>query len=192
MARKIKIEDLLLDNSPSSVTENQSTAPTGRKHAYPHAPSLPHSGLSGKNPALLVAPGVLTFELPAQKSGAGQLDVAGSRKRKSPVDEDALFPRARIRLPKFSVNIFQADPINVFPIPNEGCVPRMVKYCQCCFLCIVCPHLINRDLIGIQICRYGRHNTVGVWPLRVTLSLTSRWCFRTPSSMPCCLKPPLH
>jgi hypothetical protein len=58
--------------------------------------------------------------------------VRPSRKRKSPVDVDqAVEPRsAAARLPRFSVNIFHSEPINNFPIPAEGCVPRMVKHCK--------------------------------------------------------------
>jgi hypothetical protein len=53
------------------------------------------------------------------------------RKRKSPVDEEAFSTSTKAtRLPRFSVNIFHSEPVNAFPIPNEGVVPRMVKYCE--------------------------------------------------------------
>ncbi|KIW43675.1 uncharacterized protein PV06_04754 [Exophiala oligosperma] len=51
------------------------------------------------------------------------------RKRKSPVDShQAVELRRAARPPRFSVNIFHTEPINNFPIPSEGCVPRMVKH----------------------------------------------------------------
>lgn len=53
------------------------------------------------------------------------------RKRKSPVDDhQAVELRRAVRPPRFSVNIFHTEPINNFPIPSEGCVPRMVKHCN--------------------------------------------------------------
>ena len=61
----------------------------------------------------------------------GELAPLRHRKRKSPVDEESFSASNNsARLPRFSVNIFHSEPVNAFPIPNEGVVPRMVKYCE--------------------------------------------------------------
>jgi hypothetical protein len=73
--------------------------------------------------------------------------VLPRRKRKfSP--EDAALIRTPTRLPRFSVNVFNAEPTNVYPIPYQGIVPRMMKYCKLCrYFCTI---LALLTLVDIQ------------------------------------------
>ncbi|KAJ9611461.1 hypothetical protein H2200_004645 [Cladophialophora chaetospira] len=132
MARAMRIEQLLLNNHPSvsGIDRPLARIPTSKKNASLRRPperlpaivvkTSPASPLSASSPE----------EEPFSGEPENEKIVSFKpRKRKSPVDEDA-FPIANksTRLPRFSVNIFHSEPASTFPIPNEGVVPRMVKY----------------------------------------------------------------
>ncbi|KIW74680.1 hypothetical protein Z517_11450 [Fonsecaea pedrosoi CBS 271.37] len=131
MAKAIKIEHLLLQNpSPSIGEEPPPRAPAVKRDATQsrqpaHRPQLE---LKTSSTSLVPARSPAASERFSWDFDNEELSSNRRRKRKSPI-EDQVFPtRKAIRLPRFSVNIFHSEPVNVFPIPNEGVVPRMVKY----------------------------------------------------------------
>jgi len=130
MARSIKIEELLLQQShPFDVGKARQTvsgwkdsASSGQPTSRPDlvvntSTSVVHSNLSAIDR--------FTWEPDKQ-----ELTSTRHRKRKSPVERDDIPTKKPVRLPRFSVNVFHTEPVNVFPIPAQGCVPRMVKYCE--------------------------------------------------------------
>jgi hypothetical protein len=139
MAKAIKIDQLLQHDpavaaavAASDFRHPRSRTPVFHKRdAIKRPPTqrpriLVHT--SPISPVLSSSPESDRFSWELEK---GELSSIRHRKRKSPVDEEA-FPVANkaSRLPRFSVNIFHSEPANAFPIPNEGVVPRMVKYCE--------------------------------------------------------------
>ena len=134
MARAIRIEQLLLQNpsSTSDIDRPRPRTPVSKKNVLPKRQPTRPPGLVVKtsliSPASASSPEYERFSWELDK---GELAAIKHRKRKSPVDEEAFStPNKPARLPRFSVNIFHSEPANAFPIPNEGVVPRMVKYCE--------------------------------------------------------------
>ncbi len=160
MARAIRIDQLLLSN-PYSTSGNYRPlprTPVSRKNAT--LQSRPESRpeivvkTSPISPVSASSPESDRFSWELERA---ELASVKHRKRKSPVDEEA-FPIANksTRLPRFSVNIFHSEPVNAFPIPNEGVVPRMVKYCELktLYKCCICV------LMAVQTYRYGHRSMV--------------------------------
>jgi hypothetical protein len=134
MAKAIRIEQLLLHN-PSTTTGTdrpRPRTPLSIKQATPKRQPTRPQGLALK--ILPISPVSATSpetERSPWRLDKGEPASSKSRKRKSPVDEDTFVaPNRANRPPRFSVNIFHSEPVNAFPIPNEGVVPRMVKYCR--------------------------------------------------------------
>lgn len=130
MARAIRIEELLLHNaSPPERERSRQVAATGRKHASTVLPTS-RPELAVNTSARLVHAKSPILNRSARELDKTEFSAVRHRKRKSPIEGDVFQPTRPVRLPRFSVNIFHAEPANVFPIPNEGVVPRMVKYCK--------------------------------------------------------------
>lgn len=124
----MRIQDLLslpVIASDGDHTENQRLGLTpAQDHNRPTLPKKPKyqpiNHVQSKQPVL----NLLTWDLP-QNEG----HLVPRRKRKlSPEDPTPI--RTPTRLPKFSVNIFNAEPMSAYPIPYQGVVPRMMKYCK--------------------------------------------------------------
>lgn len=126
----MKIEQLLrppiatdTDGIPHDQSGWKSDVQVGRPHA--------RSGLVVKTSNSFTRANVSAIERWSWELDKKELtSVRRSRKRKFPVDDHAKEPKRPVRLPRYSVNIFFTEPINNFPIPSEGCVPRMVKHCE--------------------------------------------------------------
>lgn len=132
MARALRIEDLLLQSPPSpSVTKPRQGAPAEKKDTQSSQPtSRPNLVVKTATSLVRAKSPVLDRARFSWDVDQTQISTVGPRKRKSPVDSEGFPPKRPGRLPRFSVNIFHPEPVNIFPIPNEGCVPRMVKYCE--------------------------------------------------------------
>jgi hypothetical protein len=146
MARSIRIEELLqsvdsasnLVDRPHSVPRTTTTSSRG-KNAPKSAPPTARPELMVKTPSTSLVrkpattiPTVGHFSWEFDRKERLVFSAGGaSRKRKSPIDGEGVSSLKRpMRLPKFSVNIFHPEPVNNYPIPSEGCVPRMVKHCE--------------------------------------------------------------
>ena len=130
MARSIRIEELLLRQShPSDVEKARQTA-SGRKDGVPSSQPTSRPDLVVNTSTSLVHSNSPTIERFTWELDKQELAAIRHRKRKSPVDNDVIPTKRPVRLPRFSVDVFHPEPVNVFPIPAQGCVPRMVKYCE--------------------------------------------------------------
>ncbi|OAL31404.1 hypothetical protein AYO22_00996 [Fonsecaea multimorphosa] len=130
MAKSIKIEQLLLQNPSTSFSDKpRPRTPAAKINAIQNRLPAHRPGLVLKTPSTAL----VSASSPASERFSWEFDKEESasnrrRKRKSPVEDEVFATRKAIRLPRFSVNIFHSEPVNVYPIPNEGVVPRMVKY----------------------------------------------------------------
>ena len=128
MSRSMRIQDLLspsvatADGEHSQIRNSGLPPKSGYKRSTPSNSEKrkPIIHAQSKQPVL----NLLTWDLPLDEG-----PVVTRKKRKlSP--EDAVLLRNPRRLPRYSVNIFNAEPTNVYPIPYQGIVPRMIKYCK--------------------------------------------------------------
>ena len=134
MAGAMRIDHLLLRNPPKSPAVDRARvarAPVSRKRPVPkRQPTQPPDLLvktSSVSPVSGISPESDRFSWELDKDEVASIR---HRKRKSPIDEEAFTTPRSTRLPRFSVNVFHSEPANTYPIPNEGVVPRMVKYCE--------------------------------------------------------------
>lgn len=129
MSRSMKIQDLLsrsLIASDSSHTESRGSSLGATPHynssTFVRKTPPSEKSVQFKPPGL----NLLTSNLFPEENHS-----VPRRKRKLSPDEAVLIRRPA-RLPRYSVNIFSAEPPSAYPIPYQGIVPRMTKYCKTC------------------------------------------------------------
>ncbi|KAK4942465.1 hypothetical protein LTR10_017761 [Elasticomyces elasticus] len=128
MARSMRI-DQLLRRPDATDTDGAVDDPSGWTSDNPVGRPLPHPELVVKTSSSIVRTASSAVDRFSWEFDKKELaSVRRSRKRKSPINSHVKVTKRPVRLPRFSVNIFFAEPINNFPIPSEGCVPRMVKH----------------------------------------------------------------
>ncbi|KEF62537.1 uncharacterized protein A1O9_00510 [Exophiala aquamarina CBS 119918] len=128
MSRSMRIQDLL---SPSVTTSDGNRTQSRNSGLTPGSgcdrtitsnkqKQKPINHVQSKQPIL----NLLTWDLPPDEG------LVVSRKKRKRTPEDVTLIRNPRRLPRFSVNVFNAEPANAYPIPYQGIVPRMIKYCK--------------------------------------------------------------
>lgn len=140
MSRSMRIQDLLsplVTTSDGDHTQIQNSGLTPRSGYNRSTTSnkekhKPINHAQSKQPVL----NLLTWDLPPDEG----LIVPRKKRKVSP--QDAALIRNPRRLPRFSVNVFNAEPTNAYPIPYQGIVPRMIKYCKlprcsCIYLALI-------------------------------------------------------
>ncbi|KIX06870.1 uncharacterized protein Z518_04846 [Rhinocladiella mackenziei CBS 650.93] len=128
MARSLRIEELLLHNSSSGDNDKTRQSPSSWRNDAQSGTPTPRPELLVKTSTSLVRSKPQALDRYSWEVNSDESSSVRPGKRKSPIEGQVVPVKKPARLPRFSVNIFHPEPINIFPIPAEGCVPRMVKY----------------------------------------------------------------